>query len=157
MRAVTISLGAYQVALQHAATRCNTLLHIATPYTPIWMARVPWISFLGHIIWHCDTSQHTAVCYNTLQHAAARCNTFFSPTPWPCHLGHVRWHCNTLQHTTARCNTLQHAVTHCSILQHAATRCNTHCDTLQHTATRYNTLQHTSFGEYQAAIKRAFL
>ena len=54
-------------------------------------------------LWHsqsaarsrCNTVQHVATPYNTLQHLTTRCNT----------LQHVAAPYNTLQHRTTRCNT----------------------------------------------------
>jgi len=43
---------------QHTTTRCNTLRHAATHYTP-----------------HCITPHHTATHRNTSQHTASHCNT----------------------------------------------------------------------------------
>ena len=61
----------------------------------------------------CDTSQHTTVQYNTLQHA----------------LQHNAAHRNTPQHPATLCNTLNHTLqykaTHRNISQHIATHRNT--------------------------------
>jgi len=50
---------------------------------------------------HCNTLQHWATHYYTLQLTTTLCNT--------------HWHCNTQQHTATHCNTLQHTATHCNI------------------------------------------
>jgi len=80
---------------------------------------------LKHAAARCNTLQHAAICCNTLQHAATHCNT----------LQHTATHCNTLQQASfmlrhyapvcARCNSLQHAAIRCNTLQRAATCCNT--------------------------------
>ena len=78
---------------------------------------------------HCNTLQHTAAHYNTLQHITTHCNT----------LQHAVTHYNTLQHITTCCNTLPHTAAHYNTLQHSTS----HCNTLQHTAAHY-TLHSTS-------------
>jgi len=107
-----------QLTLQHTATQCNTLQHIATT--------------------HCNnTLQHTATTHCTTPHHAARhCNTL-PHTARPCNLsgpervgaaaceaagdGSNR-RCNTIQHTATHCNhTLQHTATYCNTLQHITT------------------------------------
>ena len=105
--------------------------------------------FIGFFRTNCNTPQHTASHYITLQHDIdsemlrfflRRCNT----------LHHTALHCNILHHTARHCNTLQHTTIHCNILQHTATHYNTlhhittHCNTLQHTTTHCNTLQLTA-------------
>ena len=54
-------------AMQHAATRCNSLQHAAT---------------------RCNTQQHTATHCNTLQHTATHCNTLQQGLPLPRYLNH---------------------------------------------------------------------
>jgi len=118
---------------------------------------------------YCNTLQHTATIYSTLQHAATSSDQ--SHVQDVC----IAIYCNTLQHTSTHCDTLQtpqsignlryvhieqlgccagnswnawgraspnalqHTTTHCNSLQLTAT----HCNTLQHTIPRCNTLQHT--------------
>ena len=114
---------AYEVALQHTATHCNTLQHTATPCNTATHC-----STLQHTAAHCNTRQHTATemhhtathC-NTLHHTAAYCSILHLDAPRhpPHHLTGVRVyvsHCNTLQ---MYCNTLPHGVlptaNHCSV------------------------------------------
>jgi len=132
------------MALQHTATRCNTLQRIEP---------------------HCNTLQHTATLCNTLQHNVIgnrlKTSMFCSEFRYAVYQYGTATHWNALQHTATRCNTLQqvtgimshyfspclhtqlikmarqHTATHRNTLQHTAT----HCNTLQHTATHCNTLQ----------------
>jgi len=106
-------------------TVCNTLSN------PLSLSRLL-------ILLRCNTRQHTAPHYDTLQQTATHCSI----------LQYAATHCNTmlnplyLSHLLIllRCNTLQHATTHCNILQHTAT----HCNTLQQTAIHWSILQHTA-------------
>ena len=93
--------------------------------------------------------------YNTLQHAATRCNSLqhtMHIESCDCTLQHVVTHCNTLQHTAARCHTLQNTATHCNPLRHTihiapcvvSLHTTTHCHTLQHPATPCSPLQHAA-------------
>jgi len=75
----------YNITLQHAATRCNTLKEV-------WRCG----GFEGVI--KC-AEQHTATHCYTLQHTETHCNT----------LQNTETHGNTLQHAATHCNTLQHA------------------------------------------------
>ena len=61
----------------------------------------------------CNTLQHVATLYNTLQH------THLDTRVIQC-LCAPATHCNTLQHTTTHCITLHHTATHCNTLQHTA-------------------------------------
>jgi len=135
------------LALQHAATHCNTLQHTATHCNTCilrFRLRCCWKVAIG-----------TTTCCNTLPHTATYCNILQ-------HIGHLR---DLFEGSLA----LQHAVTCCKSLQHAATRYNTlqqlqrmelcallielrssccsegndrHCNTLQ--PTRCKTLQHAA-------------
>ena len=62
-----------------------------------------------HLLSYCSTS----VTLHT-QHTSAHCNT----------LQHTATHFSTLQHTSAHCNTLQHPAPHFSTLQHTSAHCN---------------------------------
>jgi len=82
--------GHVTVALQHTATRCDTL-HVAKAQHNAPAGKK---EMMDTSPWHCDTLQHTAAHCNTLQHTATtRETTDMSP-----------WHCNTLQQTAAHCN-----------------------------------------------------
>jgi len=73
--------------LQHAATRCKLLQHIATLVSLLTNEAVQILAFCMYI------------CYNTLQTAAiTHCNTQQLPAAH-CTLQHTATHCNTLQHT----------------------------------------------------------
>jgi len=130
----------------------------------------PTISFAAT---RCNTLQHTAIHYNTLQ-----------PTSGA-QISHLmfllRWHCHLLQRTATHCNTLQHTVTYirCAnsslmwplpcrqqhlhkwrrvrTLQHAATRCNTlqytaiHCNAQHHATTHCNTLRQVRKCQFEVA------
>jgi len=76
----------------------------------------------------CNTLQHTATHYNTVQPASLYNTNFI--------LVHSGTHCTCciiLPHTAIRCNILQHTATYCITVQHPSTHCNTntatHCNT----------------------------
>jgi len=123
----------------------------------VWLIHMGNTTDLTRIATLCNTLQHTATRYNTLQpllqltgstrvatqlqHAATRRNTL-QHTAIHCKVYYeqrllqrtdatrVATHYNTLQHTVMRCNTLQHTPTHSNTLQHTPTHCSIHCDTL---------------------------
>jgi len=64
---------------------------------------------LHHTLQH--TLQHTAKHGDTLQHAAAHCNTPQQPR-------HTASHCNTVHCTALHCTALQQVATQCNALQH---------------------------------------
>jgi len=89
--------------MQHTATHCRNGIDRARHWISDWL-------------------QHTATCYNTLQHAATRCNAL-QRTATHCRkrIDKARhWISDWLQHAATRCNTLQHAATHCNTLRHTA-------------------------------------
>ena len=96
----------------------------------------------------CNTPQHTASHYITLQHdidSEMLRWFFFNVAATHCITRHyTATYCITLQHTATHCNiycnTLQHITTHCITLQHTATHCNT-LQLMQHTTAHCNTLQ----------------
>jgi len=126
---------------------------------------------MSHIRIHCNTLQHAATHYNTLQ---IPWSTLQQPATQPVAVTATHCtatHCTTLQHNAIHYDTLQHSqfrgsrisghsnglkrtikynTTHYITLHHTATHCNTlqhtatHCNTIKHTATHYVTLQHTA-------------
>jgi len=87
----------------------------------------------------CNTLQHTAIKFDTLQHIVA--HSVYVTLAWgvSLRLPDARFEtlmvsfseercnddCNIPQHTATHCNTLQHTATYCNILQSTATYCNT--------------------------------
>ena len=133
--------GSSRHALQHSATRCNTLRHRATQDNTLQHSQ--------HTATQCNTLQiqeaHVTP-YNTMQQTATDCNrlqqtathrTILQPTVPQYHSAP---HCNTLPHKASQCRCRRptsRSAGHCNTLQHTAT----HCSTLHHTATQCNTLQ----------------
>jgi len=92
-------------ALQHAATRCNTLQHAAT-HCKVGLPRVC-----------CPASRCvcTATHCNTLQHTATRCNT---PQHTAIHWAHPRVCSSTRWCVAVRCRVLQRVAVWCSAHTH---------------------------------------
>ena len=102
-----------------------------------------------------------ATCYNTLQHAATRCNTLNRSCPAHYQGASIkRGHCNTLQHgifvnasRRAACyNTLQHTALRCNTLSWICPTDYRRASIQRGTATHCNALQH---GIHVNASRRA--
>ena len=104
--------------LQHTAAHCNKLQHTSLPHVLSYSDTRCVAVYCSALIVCCSNSLHTAVwCHDSLRSAwKGQCNT----------LQHTATHYKTLQHTATRCNTLQHAATHYNTLQHTATYCILH-------------------------------
>ena len=112
--AVTISFGAYQVAMQHTATHtatcCNMLRNTASHCTTIELqaCRDYGVATIRRLL------QNTGlICTITslLQGSFAKETCDFKEPTNRSHpmflLGHTRWHCDTMQYAATRCYTLQ--------------------------------------------------
>jgi len=74
---------------------------------------------MQHTATRCNTRQHAALCYSTLQQPDQQ-SRFRRAVGLP----HPAFQCSTLHHTASHCSTLQHSATCCNTLHHTATYCN---------------------------------
>jgi len=158
-----------QVTLEHATTRCNTLLHTATRTHDkrdtaknrrkltalvsalVWcMYHTAHFNALQRTATHANTQQHTATHCSARQRTATHCNAWQLTATHANALQRTAMHCNARRHTATHGNARQRTAPHCNALQHTAThgnarqRTTSHRNALQHTAAHGNARQRTA-------------